>query len=159
MNNENDSTVTFCTFSLCQRLFGISILDIKEINNDHRFTSINHAPDEIKGYVNIRGNLYLIADMRKIMGFTKNGEDDFGKLIIFKPRLMELFGILVDDIGDTVTVVKTDVFDRRSSGMGSAEVHEDQRKDDMGIGLGVVKLEQGLLIALNTRNLVKKFTQ
>ncbi len=57
-NSENngvevieDDVIQFCTFRLSSRLFGINILDVKEVNADKiNFTQVFHANKAIRIY-------------------------------------------------------------------------------------------------------------
>ncbi len=152
----NDGTKIFCTFRVAGRLFGADILDIREINQKIDFTKISHAPEDLKGYVNIRGKLYLIADMRKIMGFDTTNYDKNSRLILFKPRVADSFGIIVESIGDTVKVNEDEIFDRRKGEKNVSKEILERRKDSANVGIGVCKLEKELMVAVNPSNIVKK---
>ena len=159
MDIHKENEITFCTFYLSNRLFGIDILNVKEVNKLKEMTAIQHAPEEIRGYVNIRGNLYLIADMKKVMGFPESTGRTSGKLIIFKPKIMEFTGIYVDDIGDTVTVRASDIFNRRQTATKQNESFQEKRKDDCDISEGVIQLEKELLISLSAPKIIQKLKQ
>ena len=68
--SEDTEMHRFCTFRLSDRLYGVNINDVKEINTEISYTPIFHATEEIKGYINIRGQIYLLLDLRKIFGFS-----------------------------------------------------------------------------------------
>ena len=50
------------------RLFGVDILDVKEVTAETAYTRVAHAPDEVLGLVNIRGHIYLALDLRRLLG-------------------------------------------------------------------------------------------
>jgi len=153
MDNEK---ITLCTFYMADKQYGIDILHIKEINTSIDFTDIEHAPEEIKGYVNIRGNLYLIADLKKMLRIEHVDNNDIeDKIILFKSGVMKLFGILVDRIADTVEIKKVDIYDRRANESDENNEYKNRRKDKHGIGAGIVKVEDELIIVLNPENIVK----
>ncbi len=140
----------FCTLILGKRLFGVDILDVKEISPNLEFTPVFHAPREIVGYVNIRGAIHLILDLRLLMGFESTRTDEWSRLVLFKPNVGESFGVLVDRVGDVVEVDESYIEDRRKSskeGRGGVE----RRKSDLGSG--VCKLDDELMVILNSRNL------
>jgi len=142
MDNEK---ITLCTFYMADKQYGIDILHIKEINTSIDFTDIEHAPEEIKGYVNIRGNLYLIADLKKMLRIEHVDNNDIeDKIILFKSGVMKLFGILVDRIADTVEIKKVDIYDRRANESDENNEYKNRRKDKHGIGAGIVKVEDEL---------------
>lgn len=142
----------FCTFRIAERLFGVDILDVKEINPEAVFTPIFHAPKEVEGYVNIRGQIYLILNLRLLLGFEKKAVDDASRLVLFKPKVGEPFGILVDSIGDVVDVDVAQIEDHDKNKQGLSKSGKRKSAD---LWDGVCKLEEGLLVVLNSRNLLK----
>ncbi len=146
-------TRQICTFTIDDRLLGIDILDVKEINTETRFTPIFHAPREVRGYVNIRGQIHLILDLRRLMDLPEKPVDDGSRLILFKPRVGDNFGILVDQIGDVLDIQGDMIEDRRKTDRGAPD-GDDRRTLEMGSG--VCKLEDGLLIVLEAENLLQR---
>ena len=65
----------FCTFRVDGRLFGVDILDVKEVTAETTFTRVAHAPDEVLGLVNIRGHIYLALDLRRLLGMPATRRD------------------------------------------------------------------------------------
>lgn len=149
---ESQRKRQFCTFHIGGRLFGVDILDVKEINTETTFTPIYHAPKEVKGYVNIRGQIHLIIDLRLIMGFEEKPIDSSSRLILFKQKIGESFGILVDKIGDILEVDEAKIEDRRKEDRG-APTSNDRRSSE--ISSGICMLEKQLLIILNSRKLLQ----
>jgi len=142
----------FCTFRIGERLYGVDILDVKEINTETDFTPIFHSPPEIKGYVNIRGQIHLILDLRLMLGLDVRESDEYSRLVLFKQNVGESFGILVDRIGDVAEVEEQMIEDRRQEEK-SLPKNGDRRKTDLGAG--VCKLDDTLLVILNSQNLLK----
>ncbi len=145
-----EEKITFCSFYLGNKLFGVDILDINEINTEMNFTGIDHAPDHIKGYVNIRGNLILITDIAKLLGLQKTEITEKSKLLIVKNHIDEGLGIVVDEIGDTISTLKSKVLDRRKEETDNKSNNGDRRKKS--ISNGVIKLENELLITIDAKS-------
>jgi len=143
----------FCSFYLAERLFGVEITMVKEVNDEFRITRIFHAPDEIRGYVNIRGQIFLVLDMRYLMGVEKKENIEKSKLILFKTELMEFCAVLVDDVGDVVEVCSDQIEDRRK-GRTDKKTPIERRKDRSHIGAGVCKLEDALMVIIEPRNML-----
>ena len=122
-----------------------------EINTETEFTPIFHAPEAVKGYVNIRGQIHLILDLRLIMDLPEKPVDAESRLILFKPTVGENFGILVDRIGDVMEIHGDMVEDRRKADEGVPETG-DRRALEMGGG--VCKLKDGLMIILDANQLL-----
>lgn len=146
----------FCTFQLADRLFGIDILDIKEITQEAQYTTIFHASKQVQGYVNIRGQIHLVLNMRQMMGFERRELDSESRIIIFKPRAGEAFGILVDRIGDVVEVDEETIEERRND---EQVTKEGQERRNVSLGMGVCKLEDDVMVLLNSRRFLSTMHQ
>ncbi len=94
----------YCTFRSGGRLFGVSILDVREVTTEIACTPIAHAPAEVAGYVNIRGHIHLALDLRRMLGLAGQTDSIARHLMLFKSSVGPAFGVLVDEIGDIVTV-------------------------------------------------------
>ena len=139
----------FCSFRLAGRLYGVDILDVKEINPETVFTPIFHAPEEVRGYVNIRGQINLVLDLRRLLGFDPRPIDQDSRIVLFKPHVGENYGVLVDQVGDVVSVSQDRIEDRRADSQGVPEGRE--RRNELRAARGVCKLEKELLVILDAR--------
>jgi purine-binding chemotaxis protein CheW len=152
----NRSVVQMCTFRMGGRLFGVDILDVKEVNENIDVTPIYHAPPDVCGYINIRGQILLVVNLHVTFGFEqkqKTEQYSGGKIVVFKQSVDEPFGILVDEVCDVVPIDPKRIVDRRSSGGETAESRELRRmRDEMVIG--VYPLENELLLVLNARHIL-----
>ena len=72
----------FVTFRMDNNFFGIDILTVKEVNIDYAITPVHHSPSIVKGYVNLRGEIFLILNLRSLLGLA-NRDIKKSKLIIF----------------------------------------------------------------------------
>lgn len=153
--SQIDTTETearrFCTFRLSGRLYGVDIQDVKEINTETNTTPIHHAPKEIKGYINIRGQVYLLLDLRRIFGFQEKNIDKNSRVLLFIPELGDPSGILVDSIEDVVTVDENQIENRRKN----QDDHEGSDRRGFDVGEGVCMLKDELLIVLNAKKLFR----
>jgi chemotaxis signal transduction protein len=141
----------FCTFRLSGRLYGVDIHDVKEINTETSTTPIFHAPPEIRGYINIRGQVYLLLDLRKIFGFSEKEIDSDSRVVLFMPELGDPCGILVDSIEDVVNVDASSIENRRKN----QDDHEGSDRRGIDVGEGVCMLKDELLIVLNAGKLFR----
>jgi purine-binding chemotaxis protein CheW len=90
----------FCTFRADGRLFGVDILDVKEVAAETTSTRVAHSPDEVLGLVNIRGHIYLALDLRRLLGRPATVVTVESRLVLFKPSVGNAFGVIVDEISD-----------------------------------------------------------
>ena len=138
------------SFRVGGRLFGIDILDVREINSEIAFTPIFHAPPQVRGYVNIRGQIHLVVDPRLPLGMPADSTDEAkpkGKprqLLVFKPSVGESFALLVDRIGDIIPVPVDRIEPPEASSAGTS-AHS----------AGVCKLDGQLMELLNPRGFLE----
>lgn len=140
----------FCTFWVAGRLYGVDILDVKEINSEVAFTPVFHSPEEVKGYVNIRGHIHLIIDLRFLLGFAGADHCDASRIVLFKSSVGESFGVFVDRVGDVVDVDEDKIEDRCVRDPSQQEETECQAKT-RDLTAGVCKLDGELLVILDAR--------
>jgi purine-binding chemotaxis protein CheW len=152
----NRSVVQMCTFRMAGRLFGVDILDVKEVNENISVTPIYHAPPDVCGYINIRGQILLVVNLHETLGLDQKQKAEQisgGKIVVFKQSVDEPFGILVDEVCDVVPIDPKRIVDRRSSAGETSEARELRRtRDEMVIG--VYPLERELLLVLNARHIL-----
>ncbi|MEZ4528649.1 MAG: chemotaxis protein CheW [Desulfobacterales bacterium] len=153
-NIQTGKTRQFCTFVLSERLFGVDILAVREVNSTAAFTPIFHAPKEIKGYFNIRGQIHLILDLRQLLGYTPAVTTSESRLVLFKPEVGENFGVLVDRIGEAVSVQENQIEE------WNKEAPEESGAETQGmanLSLGVCKLDKILMLILDPQKFLKAF--
>ena len=156
VDQNNSSQVTgdqCCTFWISGQLFGVDILDVREINADFSCTPIFHAPQEVKGYVNIRGQIYLILDISLMLGFEANNSLEHKQLVIFKHSVGEPFGILVDKVGDVININPDQI--EKNHHENNINTGEDHRILSHELIKGVCKLTDKLLILLKSESLLE----
>ena len=146
---QDGKLVQFCTFHVAGRHYGVEILKVKEITGETEFTPVFHAPREVKGYVNIRGQINLVIDIRPLLGFEAKDTDDSSRVVLFKPEVGESFGILVDKIGDVVKTPESKIEWKNRSGKPSGGHEHATHFNTEEIEAGVCKLETSLLVLLD----------
>jgi len=90
----------FITFHLQGELYGIHIADAKEIIKVPRITKVFHARAPIFGMINHRGDIYVVFDVRPLLGFEPSSVSDESRIIIMKDKIGLRFGFIVDSIWD-----------------------------------------------------------
>jgi purine-binding chemotaxis protein CheW len=145
----------FCTFRLSDRLFGIDILDVKEVTAETTFTRVAHAPEEVLGLVNIRGHIYLTLDLHRLLGLPAALVTGESRLVLFKPAVGNAFGVMVDAIADiqAVSASQTESFSRLE--------HNDAvpRAGRVELIDCVCTLDSELLVVLNPRRFLAVIEQ
>ena len=143
----NDITYQMVTLHLGEELYGVNIMDVKEIVRLQNVRVIPNAPYYVEGIINLRGEIIPIIDLHKrfkIQSINKSSEDIEmeGGFIILNIDGSKI-GIIIDKVERVVTVKGEDVKDppQMLSGIGTEYIE------------GVVREEAGYLIMLNTRKL------
>jgi purine-binding chemotaxis protein CheW len=134
------------TFQLGEELYGINIMDVKEIVRVQEIRAIPNAPVYVEGIFNLRSEIIPIINLHKRFHLKKvlnSGEDELlSGFIIIDIDGMKL-GVIIDRVSRVVTVEKEDIQPppQMLSGIGAEYIH------------GVVRQDQGYLIILNIRDL------
>ena len=139
------------SFRLGDELYGVDIMDVKEIVKTQEVRAIPNAPFYVEGIVNLRSEVVPIINLHKRFYLTKMthtdeedelGEDEGGFIILDIEG--NKIGIIIDRIERVVPIRSEDIKPppEMISGIGTEYIH------------GVVRQEKGgYLIILDTRRL------
>ncbi|MCL2209457.1 MAG: chemotaxis protein CheW [Treponema sp.] len=134
------------TFQLGEELYGVNIMDVKEIVRVQAIRGIPNAPAYVEGIFNLRSEIIPIINLHKRFHLKKlvTSEEDelLSGFVIIDIDGMKL-GIIIDRISRVVTIEKEDIQPppQMFSGIGAEYIQ------------GVVRQESGYLIILNIRDL------
>lgn len=101
--NESDLSQEFLTFVLGGEEYAIDILKVQEIRGYEAVTPIAHAPEFIKGVINLRGAIVPIIDLRIKFGLGKPEYTPFTVVVILNVGT-RVVGIVVDAVSDVIEV-------------------------------------------------------
>jgi len=134
------------TFQLGEELYGINIMDVKEIVRVQTIRAIPNAPTYVEGIFNLRSEIIPIINLHKRFHLKKlvSTEEDelLSGFVILDIDGMKL-GIIIDRISRVITIEKEDIQPppQMFSGIGAEYIQ------------GVVRQDQGYLIILDIRDL------
>jgi purine-binding chemotaxis protein CheW len=151
----NENNQLYCTFRSSDRWFGVPIQDVKEVTTQTTCTRIPHAPQEVAGYVNIRGHIFLALDLRRLLGLDAKTTTE-NRLIIFKQSVGPAFGVLVDEIGDIVSVDANQVGEFQA---GAPEPIAGEPIRRLDVITRVCRLPTELLVVLEPRKFLRLIEQ
>lgn len=106
MDKSSDSDVRkqeFLTFILGGEEYAIDILKVQEIRGYDAVTPIAHAPEFIKGVINLRGAIVPIIDLRIKFNLGKPEYTPFTVVVILNVG-KRVVGIVVDAVSDVIEV-------------------------------------------------------
>jgi purine-binding chemotaxis protein CheW len=96
----------FSTFRVGERLLGLDIRLIQEINRIPEITPLPLSADHVRGFINLRGQIVTIFDLGVRLGLPRKQIDDESHNIILNTRAgartQDPVGLLADGIGDVV---------------------------------------------------------
>lgn len=106
MNKHDEQDIQrqeFLTFVLGGEEYAIDILKVQEIRGYDAVTPIAHAPEFIKGVINLRGSIVPIIDLRIKFGLGKPDYTPFTVVVILNVGT-RVVGIVVDAVSDVIAV-------------------------------------------------------
>jgi purine-binding chemotaxis protein CheW len=134
------------TFQLGEELYGINIMDVKEIVRVQEIRGLPNAPTYVEGIFNLRSEIIPIINLHKRFHLKKilNSEEDelLSGFIILDIDGMKL-GVIIDRVSRVVTIEKENIQPppQMLTGIGAEYIQ------------GVVRQEKGYLIILDIRDL------
>lgn len=143
---ERDTQIQLVTFQISEELYGIDIMDVKEIVRVQDIRAIPNAPGYVEGLFNLRGEIIPIISLHKRFHLKKAqlGDDDelLSGFIIIDLDGMKL-GVIIDRVERVVAIEGAEIQPppQMITGIGSEYIQ------------GVVNREEGYLILLDIRKL------
>ena len=67
-DNKHGEVQQYLTFRLAEEIFGINVLQVKEILDLPQVTKVPRTPDFMLGVINLRGSVVPVIDMRNKFG-------------------------------------------------------------------------------------------
>lgn len=136
-----------CTFFLDDRMFGLDVLRVQEINRIQQLTPVPLAPPAVRGLINLRGQIVTAIDLRERLGFPPrdaasrdpSSPDPASRPVnIIVPSDDGPVSFLVDEVGDVIDVDDRDFEPPPATLDPAAKAYT----------LGVYKLPDRLLLVL-----------
>lgn len=129
-----------CSVKLGSALFGIPISHILEIVGGARPQPVPLAPSFVGGLVHYRGDVLTTVSLRQLLGMPpKEGTQD----ILVLENSGGCFGLLVDSVGEVLTVSSADHEPNPS-------ILDERRRQ---LFAGAYKLKDGLMVMLDPERL------
>jgi purine-binding chemotaxis protein CheW len=136
----------FCTFRLGEALYGLDVRLVQSVNAPPPLTPVPHAPPVVRGYANLRSQIHLVLDLKRMLDLGPTELLPETRLVLFKPILGDPFGVLVDRVADIVQLPADRIEERRTAESGLSQ------DDELVSGVG--KLDGDLLLLLDARKLL-----
>lgn len=132
----------YCGFKVAGEEFAIPVMEVQEVIKPQLVTSIPLAQQEIRGLINLRGQIVTCLSLRKL--FKKN--DDLSKdyMNIIVKGDDGFFSLVVDEVTDIIDIDDEQI--ERAPDVIGPELRKYVDK--------IYKKEQGLVILLDLKKLL-----
>ncbi len=85
-------------FQLDAESFGVPIASVREVVRVSGITRVPHAPQHIRGVMNLRGRILPVVEIRSRLGLPPAEPDARSRIVVVEVR-GRLLGLLVDAVG------------------------------------------------------------
>jgi purine-binding chemotaxis protein CheW len=137
----------FCTFYLDNHMFGVKVEQVQEVFRYQDMTTVPLAPPEVRGLINLRGQIITALDLRLRLGMEILPGEKLPMNVVVRTA-DGVVSLLVDEIGDVLEVSEDD-YERPPE-----TIPIEVRK----LVLGVYKLQGKLLLILDSEKAVNVST-
>jgi purine-binding chemotaxis protein CheW len=134
----------FVTLTIADQMFGIPVLEVRDVLGPQNIAHVPLAPPEIAGALNLRGRIVTAIDMRIRLGLPPR--DDSGQsMSIVVDHGGELYSLIVDKVGEVMSLSASDV-------EKNPPTLDPQWRD---VSEGIYRLKEQLLIALSIQRFLR----
>ncbi|MBC8088930.1 MAG: chemotaxis protein CheW, partial [Phycisphaerae bacterium] len=123
--------------------FGIPVASAQEVLLAQRIAPVPLAPDDIPGFLNLRGQIVTAMDLRRRLDFAPRSLEESSNIVVRQDG--ELFSLLVDEVGDVLSV-RSDAVEPVPQALGMLWRQ---------ICSGIVRQDRGLLVVVNVGALLR----
>ncbi len=125
---EENSQIQLVTFNLGEELYGVDIMDVKEIVKTQTVRPLPNAPYYVEGIFNLRKEIIPVMNLHKRfrlkkMEFDEDMEDEGGFVILNIDD--NRIGIIIDRVERVVTIANSEIKapPQMLSGIGTEYIH------------------------------------
>jgi purine-binding chemotaxis protein CheW len=106
--NSNARDLELLSFRIADQEYSVDIMSVREIRGWTRATSLPHAPDYVRGVINLRGAVLPVVDLGLRLGLLA-GEPNERSVIIVVDLGGRTVGLRVDAVSDILSVPASDL--------------------------------------------------
>lgn len=100
--------VELLSFRLAEQEYSVDIMSVREIRGWTRATPLPHAPDHVRGVINLRGTVLPVVDLSTRLGMPPV-EGDARNVIIVVQVGTQSAGLLVDAVSDILALPRSEL--------------------------------------------------
>jgi purine-binding chemotaxis protein CheW len=134
-----------CSFLVDSQWFGVDVERVQEVLRYQELTKVPLAPAEVRGLINLRGEIVPALDLRRCIGLPALAEDAQPSNVVLRTSDGPL-SLLVDEIGEVIAV------DEHALEPPPEHLRGDRRE----VVLAVCRLERELLMILAIDRMIER---
>jgi purine-binding chemotaxis protein CheW len=133
----------YCGFRVAGEEYAIPVMEVQEVIKPQMVTPIPLAQEEIRGLINLRGQIVTCLSLRKLFNQDDNLDHPYMNIIVKGQD--GLFSLVVDEVTDIIDIDKQSI---------------ENAPDTINPGLrkyvdSIYKRDQGVVILLNPKKLME----
>ncbi|MFT6674182.1 MAG: purine-binding chemotaxis protein CheW [Sulfitobacter sp.] len=105
---QSPQSIELLTFQLADQEYSLDIMSVREIRGWTRATPLPHAPQFMKGVINLRGTVLPVMDLAQRLGLPAREQNDRNVIIVVKHE-DSMTGLLVDAVSDIIALTSDDL--------------------------------------------------
>lgn len=137
------SDMDIIAFSLRGQAFCVETTKVREIRGWVACTPVPHAPADVLGVINLRGEVVPIIDLAGRLGMGMTSGTERSAIVVAEVGT-EVFGLLVDSVSDILTVDSAAI----------KPVPEVVSVADLQFASGMLTVDQGMICLLDLSRLL-----
>lgn len=98
-DSQTGTVSRWVTFTLENEVYGIDVMQIKEVLRSPEISPVPGAPNYVLGIINLRGNVVAVIDTRIRFGLQSREIDDASRIIVLEAGDY-VVGFLVDGVSE-----------------------------------------------------------
>ena len=142
IQNKNLDLVVFTVDGV---MCALRVDEVQEIKRVVQINEVYHAPEYVRGVINLRGQIVTVIDLRKKLNYPTCEVSESSRMVVVK-RDNEQIGLLVDTIEDTFVARAEDILKPPSNIQGA----------ESRFFIGVCKTPESLVTILDLKAILEK---
>ena len=133
----------FVTVMIEKQLFGIPVLQVRDVLGPQRITRVPLSPQQIAGVLNLRGRIVTAINVRQCLNLPPYAGDRGGMSVVIEHH-GELYSLMIDSVGEVLSL-REDAFEANPP-----TLNPRWRE----VSNGIYRLEAELLVILDVDRLL-----
>lgn len=105
---EVDESLQWVTFHVDNEVYGVSVLQVREVLKYTNITPVPGAPFYVLGIINLRGYVVTVIDIRSRFGLASKEPDDLSRIIFVEVK-GHIIGMVVDCVTEVVSLRRSQI--------------------------------------------------